>query len=167
MDNPSSPYEWPSGDYLLAGAAKFLIEGGQKDAASVLLGCSTLDVIAEEELFSLDDLDSTVQVVSVTLHGPRWVYDLITGDGESSKRTRDGITNALRAYAPERYHVRGIWARAELPPLGPNWRAELEAAARDKTVHNQAATAERVIVWKGLRFRSHTEVRIADALDQA
>jgi hypothetical protein len=52
--------------------------------------------------------------------------------------------------------------------ISPNWRKELEQAARSKGVNNQgvAIGQSATIYWEGLRFRSQSEVRIAMELQK-
>ena len=154
-------------ELLLATAAKFLIEGGEKNAASVLLGCSRVEIVGVDELFPLTGDGVDITLARAVLHGPRWVYDLVTGETAAGKEVCEHITNALRALLPDTVYVDGVWARIEVGDLAPNWRADLQAIARNNSVTNQAAGGGDMKIWKGLRFRSHVEVRIADALDQA
>ena len=50
--------------------------------------------------------------------------------------------------------------------LPQNWREELELAVRSRGVNNQGIILDptATIVWQGLRFRSQSEVKIAQAL---
>src|SRR5437764_8730543 len=59
--------------------------------------------------------------------------------------------------------------RAELIAIDANWRAEMLEIARGKGVHNQCGEihAGQMLTWKNLRFRSQSEVRIAQALERA
>ena len=51
--------------------------------------------------------------------------------------------------------------------IEPDWHAEMVEMARGKTVDNQAADSGAGRMWNRLRFRSATEVKIAEALDRA
>ncbi len=164
---PSEGQTFNDGLMLLASAAKFLIEGGQKEAANVLLACSELETDYVDTASPLGGGGDDVDIVTVVLRGPRWVYDLITGDSADANRLQGEIHEALKACSPSRLYIQGLWGKPEAPQFGPQWREQLLEAARGSSVHNQAADVERVIIWKGLRFRSNAEVRIADALDHA
>jgi len=48
----------------------------------------------------------------------------------------------------------------------PDWRAEIVEMARGVLVNNQAVTAEKFELWRNLRFRSKSEVRIAEVFDK-
>jgi hypothetical protein len=50
--------------------------------------------------------------------------------------------------------------------LDPNWRNELIDLARGKVVHNQVVTDTQPQIWHSLRFRSRSEIKIAEALDK-
>jgi hypothetical protein len=54
--------------------------------------------------------------------------------------------------------------------ISDQWRQELLALLRGDQVTNQGlplASQRPVLTWKGLRFRSQTEIRIAEALERA
>jgi hypothetical protein len=67
---------------------------------------------------------------------------------------------------PHDQYIKHLTAHAELLDIDPDWRTELLEIARGRGVHNQAARhAPRT--WRNLRFRSESEVRIAQALERA
>jgi hypothetical protein len=51
--------------------------------------------------------------------------------------------------------------------IDPDWRQELLEIARGKGAHNQAVKDAHARTWKNLRFRSQSEIRIAQAFDDA
>src|SRR5690349_17662246 len=73
--------QFPSGDVLLASAARYLIDGQEEDAASVLLACS-LKLrgigneyhVSSDESFTVRDGD---EVVVIELAGPRSAFDVL------------------------------------------------------------------------------------------
>jgi hypothetical protein len=148
---------------IIASAAKFLIEGEEFEAASVLLACQPDSISIDETAFGEDEEFSGI---SILLRGPRSVCDLMA-DKESSYRT--AIKRALNAVLPVNEYLSRVWVRAELVTLSPGWKEELTNLARGRMITNQGIVREgdTTRIWKGLRFRSATEVRIADALDQA
>ncbi|MCL5946546.1 MAG: hypothetical protein M1298_00780, partial [Chloroflexi bacterium] len=79
---------------------------------------------------------------------------------------RDAVWRAIDAILPIQYGLEKLIARAELLDIDPNWRSELLEIARGRGVHNQAATGLISLTWHNLRFRSRTEIRIAEALDR-
>jgi hypothetical protein len=165
------PVGLPRPDDLLISAAKFLIEGGQDGIAAALLSCtaSTYHWPPEKDFFG-----QVASPVVVELRGPRMAYSLLneTGyyDEEDGGGPRPGTVarEAIAALLPHTCKLRSFEVRAELVTADPTLRQDLLELARGKVIHNQAVGAtEQVRLWMNLRFRSATEVRIADALDQA
>lgn len=153
------PTHLPASDVLVASAARFLVDGGEEDAASVLLACK-LKVFESGDTWWVGD--ESHAALHVEVHGPRAAYDALsegTPIGESIKR-------AIGAVLPSDTYIKHFTVHAELVEIDPNWRAELKEIARGKGVHNQAATARDVRLWQNLRFRSMSEVRIAQALEK-
>jgi hypothetical protein len=48
-----------------------------------------------------------------------------------------------------------------------NWRQDLYELIKVKGISNQASGAENPRFWQGFRFRSVTEIKVAEALDRA
>lgn len=149
-----------STDHIVASAAQFLIGGGDNVAADVLLSCSL-------ELRSVNGCDSWYEEHSeATLSGPRRAYDILTDEDNEDCRAIRRAIQAIVGREPVEFFV-----RAELVPLDPGWRAELQEIARGGGVHNQGvefpgAEIRPPLVWANLRFRSQSEVRIAQELDR-
>jgi hypothetical protein len=143
-------------DQLLASAARFLIDGQEEDAASVLLSCS-LRVSWGWHTVGKYALD-------IKLTGPRATYEILCNEDHPITQA---ILNALCAVFPEDAYIEHFTPCAELVGIDPDWRAELLEIARGKGVHNQAVEAAPARIWNNLRFRSESEVRIAQALDRA
>src|SRR5205807_1695386 len=82
---------------------------------------------------------------------------------------KQAVRRAFAALMPDDLWFWGIVPRAEWIEIDANWRAELLEIARGKGVHNQGVAIHegKIITWKNLRFRSQSEVRIAQALEKA
>jgi hypothetical protein len=146
---------------LLASAVRFLIDGQQEDAASVLLACELVWWESGDTWMSGDE---QLIAVHVSLTGPRTTYDILVGKDHPIAKA---IRKAIEAVLPENYYVKHLTVRAEIIDIDPCWREELLEIARGKGVHNQALEAAPARIWKNLRFRSESEVRVAQALDRA
>jgi hypothetical protein len=147
----------PTPDQFLLSAARYLIEGSENEAASLLLTCSIESLTVEEGDFGREYLE-------VVLRGPRVVYDAM------QNRWDDGpgkmIQQACEAVAPFGCESVNLRVRASLVEADPTLYAELLDRARGRSVDNQAATAKQFLLWENLRFRSLPEVKIAEALER-
>jgi hypothetical protein len=150
-----------SDDILQASAARFLIDGGEEDSASLLLACK-LSVTQSGDTWYVGD--ETHYAVHVELTGPRAAYEVLI---DSSNPVTKAIHDAIQAVLPRDEYIKHFTVHAELVDIDPDWREELLEIARGKGVHNQAAQAEAARIWMNLRFRSQSEIRIAQALDTA
>lgn len=152
--------DFPSREHLLASAAKFLIEGGDEDAASVLLSCSL-----DYSLIPPDPMnDGFTTRVDIYLVGPRVAYDSMSNLRSVIHKE---VWSAIAAVLPFHHYIQEFDVRAEPVQLGPDWHAELLELARGKSVDNQASDAKSFRLYNNLRFRSASEVKIAEALDRA
>jgi hypothetical protein len=146
-------------DQFMASAVKFLIEGGDEDAASLLLACQCDVSIWQAEYGEGPDR------VSADLICPRVAYDHLSNQFDP---IHDQVWKALEAITPRGYFFLRLDVRAELlNDLGPDWQTELFELLRGGSIHNQAVNADNAKTWNGFRFRSVTETHIADALDRA
>lgn len=148
-------------DIVLASAARFLVDGGEEDAASVLLSCS-LEFWRSGDTWYVGD--EVHEALHVKLTGPRAAYEILN---DSSHPTTQAIRRALGAVLPEQTYVKHFTAHVQHVAIDPNWRDELLQIARGVGVHNQAAQGRALRVWNNLYFRSQSEIRIAEALDRA
>lgn len=149
----------PTADQLIASAAKFLIEGGEEDAASILLACDFHVRVWEAEY------DESPELWFVDLTGPRVAYDCLS---DRDHEIHEQVRNALEAVVPASGVFDGFSIKAGVVrDLAPDWHAEMIERARGKTVDNQAVRGDGFRLWQNLRFRSATEVKIAEALDRA
>ncbi len=142
-----------------ANAVQFLLDGGQNDAASVLLACEMHLEVVEE-----DRWNGSSQAVAL-MSGPREAYEILD---DARHPLRAQIIDALTAVLPWDFKVRGLAIRVSRTPVPPDWRKTLLEAARGGNVNNQGVTEKSptIITWNGLRFRSESERRIAAALDR-
>jgi hypothetical protein len=174
----------PNADVLLASAGRFLVDGGEEDAASVLLACS-LSAWPSGDTFYVGD--ETHEALHVELIGPRAAYDALMQEDEPVPTDEDGepfpmpeeywdnlplvvrpvIQKAIEAVLPSGFYIKHLTIHADLVDIDPDWRTELLEIARGKGVHNQAVMARTPHIWQNLNFRSRSEIRIAQALDKA
>jgi hypothetical protein len=150
----------PTGPQLIASAAKYLIEGGESNAATILLAC-TVDSLRE-------DTDGYNEPGSgpyyLDLIGPRIACECLS---DYKNEIYNQVWAAISAVLPYPLYLRGMNIRAGLVALEPDWHAEMVELASGKCVDNQAADAGACRIWNRLRFRSATEIKIAEALDKA
>lgn len=145
-------------DQLLASVVQFLIEGGEEDAANIVLSCDMELAWFEGSLSDYVPNHFTVYFV-----GPRIAYEQLLGTTE----VRQQVLGALFAVCPPDWDFSEMTAQAKpVTSLDPNWHQELLEIARGKDVHNQAVGASNARTWNRLRFRSATEIQIAQALDR-
>ncbi|MEX1140726.1 MAG: hypothetical protein WEB79_00230 [Thermoleophilaceae bacterium] len=147
-------------DRFLASMARFFIEGDEKEEARLLLA-STLESYEESD-------DSNFEPwygLTLTFYGPRKLYDLLR---DQSTNLHKAFQHAAHAMAPPKYDTVTITARASVVvPNSADWRNELLAVLEGRDVDNQAIGFKATKTYEGLRFRSESEVRIAQALDRA
>ena len=149
---------------LLANAAQFLIDGGEEDAASVILSCD-LSLNYFNTVFALSG-DQSFDLFDVELAGNRFTYEILIND-ESC--IRHSIVRAFEALSPfyGNCYYRSIVAKVRLINIEPEWRRELLDIARGTGINNQSQRNENAPTWKNLRFRSGSEIKIAQALERA
>jgi hypothetical protein len=186
------------GDQILASAARYLIDGGEEDAASVLLACSIAVWESGDTWYEGDELYNALHVA---LTGPRAAYEalnrttkldaywdamgmpqqmrdeaaatdtyhLIPADAELAPIVRPAIERAIEAVLPPGFYVKHFTTHVELLDIDPDWRNELLEIARGRDVTNQGVSIKGrpLYTWKNLRFRSKSEMRVAQALDRA
>jgi hypothetical protein len=148
-------------DTILASAVRFLIDGGEEDAASVLLSCELRIWYSGDTAWVEDE---TYHALHVSLRAPRYAYEIL---GDSNHPITQAVRQALDALLPELTYIRHFTILAQQIETPPDWREELLQIARGVGVHNQAAQGRNLLTWKNLNFRSQSEIRIAEALDRA
>ena len=145
---------------LLASAVRFLIDGGEDDAANVLLSCS-LDYWMSGDGWWVGD--ERHEAVHVKLTGPRAAYDILTKDDHPITKA---VSRAASAVLPDATYIKHFTVHMEHVAIDPGWRQELLEIARGRGVHNQAAQGHALRTWKNLHFRSASEVHIAEAFER-
>lgn len=170
MDSALDAHPWNAetktidSDRMIASMARFLIEGDEREEARLLLACT----VEGGEDWWPDEFNLSGEpdhILTLRFHGPRRVYDLLRDDASNAHRS---FKNAAEALLPNEFHAVSISARASIvAPHSPDWRRELVAVLDGKDVDNQAIGFKATKTYEGLRFRSESEVRIAQALDRA
>jgi hypothetical protein len=159
----------PSKEQYSAGIVQFLLDGQDYDAASLMLACEleveSFGFFREGEPVEIywDAPEHPVEWVLIAFKSPHLVYDIVHTPDAPMHAT---IWKAVRAFFPPDVKME-FQIRAKPTDPDPAWREELLAIARGKDVHNQAADLGNARTWQNLRFRSQSEVKIAEALDRA
>jgi hypothetical protein len=154
----------PSVAQVVGSATRFLLDGGDEDAANVLLSCRV-----ELNVVSFTDGDcSNFYSVNADIFAPRPAYDILS---DQSHEITTKINKALTAVFPPYYEgddmeLRSVNTYAELIDIDDESLAELRDISRGKSVSNQARTGVSKFTWNGLGFRSASELRIAQELDR-
>lgn len=158
---------FPAPDEFITSVAQFLIEGGEEDAASVIMACTLERIEVNGSWF---DGPNTYYTVLLCLRGPRVAYDILKPYVEQYQKAEihisKSIHEAINAVLPHQYVLRDLEVRATTVQIEPGWHNELLEQARGRSVANQAVSARRARIWNRLRFRSQTEIKIAEALDR-
>jgi hypothetical protein len=146
-------------EQLLANTARFLYENKSEQAAALLAACSSCAV---EEMQNWGHREA-----HITLAGPRAVYEILKD--ENNQLTQEVIT-AFNSVLPPELDYGSIVPRIELSPVDADWRTQLLDKLAGRSIDNQGtefSTGLPVKLWKDLRFRSASEIRIAEALERA
>jgi hypothetical protein len=104
---------------------------------------------------------------NITIQAPRAIYEQLNLDEQPLRAV---FRRAFNAVLPGQWCVDDLYVSAQLlDTLDPNWRTELLEIAAGRGVHNQAVDIPKreIVIWRNLRFRSQSEVRVAMALDAA
>jgi hypothetical protein len=158
----ANPTEAPSeDDVLLASAARFLIDGHEEEAASLLLSCNLEKHGSPDTWISGDE---TIYAMHISLSGPRRAYEILRHKDHAITKS---IRAAIEALLPDDEYIKHFTARAELVDIDSEWRSQFLEIVKGKGIHNQGVNALAVTTWKNLRFRSQSEVRIAASLEKA
>jgi hypothetical protein len=152
----------PDPDTWLANATRLLVDQKLQEAANHLLACSI-------QLNSYRKQWETETYVDIFLTGPKNTYDFLTA--KVVYRHDDSIANAFRAYLPSNLQMGEIIPRIEMSPVDPEWRTELAEILQGKRIDNQGTEWEGssipVKLWMNLKFRSQSEIKIAESLEKA
>jgi hypothetical protein len=155
--------ERPDSDRVLASAIRFLIDGGEEDAATLLLSCY-LDI---EEADDQGSFSQSIGLVA-TLYGPRPAYEAF--NQKSKNPMRQQAYAALEACIHQPFSLWNLGAGAHVEAIDPNWRTEFLELLKGRAINNQGSDVglkAKPLAWHNLKFRSHAEVRVAEALDSA
>lgn len=167
-DRPE-PVEFPGAAETKAQMAHYLLQGNEQEAAAWVLAMPA-DVSWHTDRYSLQ-----AERVSITWRGNRDVYDLFSsssGPGPSHPQWalyyavhRAGRAIANAHGAPFAH----MGARLDVPRFTTEDQNALIDLALGRRIHNQAPGMPTVTaqMWNHLRFRSKTEVKIAEALERA
>ncbi len=147
-----------SADELLARTISDLIESGEIEAAVLLLS-SELRI---ERIRTTEDERLHIVAVSVSPPGPMF-FQVDGFRSQLGSAIRTAINNVL----PNGVSAQHITTDTRLVNMDPTWRTELYEIARGLGIHNQGAEVREPLIWNNLRFRSESELRIAEALDRA
>ena len=151
----------PPSEQIHVSAVRFLLDGHEEDAASVLLACS-LDVYLSGDTWYRGD--EVIYAVHVHATAPRPAFEVLL---DTKHPITIAILRAIDAVLPENVYRKHFTVRAQLVDIDADWRRELLEIARGRGIHNQAVESARALIWNNLRFRSKSEIRIAQALDRA
>lgn len=152
---------------LAASVAHFLIQGGtdvELKAARAMTYCTVVQytVWNTNSTYNCDGVG-----VLIELAAPRPVFDVVR---DPNHPVRQAIVDAFNAVLPSEEWVDHLTVRAELVEIDVDrWRDEIRRALSHDSVTNQGLDLGRqraIKTWMNLRFRSATEVRIAQALDR-
>jgi hypothetical protein len=171
--------------HFLAHSIRYLLEGNQYEPASYLLLASKL-TLCDAQLWPIDlaDAYSMQGSVVVVLEGPRILYDFLSGpiplhpdnrdfavvqeEFKKERELRNAVDDGIRAALSGMYElseVKGVMHKEE---LDPSWRIEFEEIVKGKSINNQGIEFARGkrLPWKNMFFRSHNEIKVAEALDK-
>lgn len=152
-------------DTLQAQVTRALIANGQSGAAALLARCE-LRLHDEGGVIEVEAGEESPRVVAVEMVGPPEA-ERVWCDGELPI-TR-ALRAAVRAALPPRAWIERWSFTAAASDTAPDDAAEHAASGERQggAASNQAADAGEVRIWQHLRFRSESELRIAQALDRA
>jgi hypothetical protein len=148
-------------DRFVASMARFLIEGDEREEARLLLACT----VQARSNIEQESYGPACHELVLTFYGPRKAYDLLR---DQSSNLYTAFRHAAEALIPPGFDYPVIEARGSVVvPHSTDWRNELLAVLDGRDVDNQAVAFKATRTYEGLRFRSESEVRIAQALDRA
>jgi hypothetical protein len=151
--------EIPENDRVHATAATYLLDRHEEEAARILLSCA-LDVEIYYHQIAIDE--GYVDGLQAELAAERAIYEIIDNlDHPQTKKIQQAIQYALN----QPYHY---ITRLLLPEVTPDWKEKLLEAIQEQEVTNQGnqINDKPTLSWNNLRFRSNTEIKIAQVLDK-
>ena len=160
-------------EQILASAIRFLIDGNEREAASILFSCSLEGIYTEKRQ---EHYGQPYNAEVIVLRCPRYAYDKLTerlyhNEGteyawHEASDERCAINAAFKALLPKQNVV--VEVCAELASINPSWREEILEYIKGYKTHNQGTflQEEKTFYWAAFRFASPGEVEIAKALDK-
>lgn len=126
----------------------------------MLLFCEVVSVnIVEAEYYGIYRFG-----LEIGIRGPRSSIDRIENGRDS---VSDQVHTAFSRVMPFEYYLKCLNVRVSVFTPDANWRTDLHELIKGKGITNQASGAIDARLWQGFRFRSATEIKIAEALDNA
>jgi hypothetical protein len=176
-------------EQLLKTAIDLLVLDGEQFASALLLSCN-VDYARFDSWYN-SRIEEEVTLMTVTLSGPPGVYRVLRGlkglsgtafakhqsddewaeeessRAQSARVIRDALDVALDSVLNS--SLAAVWVRLDSSSPYEGWREEYQAELRgDRVPANQAVVASHApaFSWNGLRFRSKTEMILAQALSE-
>ncbi len=146
-------------EQLVASIARFLIDGGENEAALVIAGCTMRAVPSSDPWIS-----NGMSGAEVSVSGPRAAYDILSDEAHPIRKS---FMRALEGVLCPDYYVYSVTVAVGRVHPEPGWKNDIAAIARGDHFTNQARDhhSRPPHHWNNLGFRSKTEVVIAEALD--
>jgi hypothetical protein len=168
----------PSSDQLHASALQFLIERREKRAAKLLLACEAAVVYTPEgdghhAKITLRAPEASYRIFAFAMIQRRVINRGVIDEDPFAITPHllfSSIEDAFKAVLPAEISACTIYPRAALVEINPEWRQELSDTLYGKAMHNQGLPFDKgtpLHIWKNLRFRSQTEIRVSEALEHA
>lgn len=179
LDNHGYSEEPAFREWCLGQAVQALIDDGQEETASLLISCGLS--------LQVSDCYDSITCVEATLHGPMTTIKklhrcyLKSKSNESNPcadesdpfddegETFDHITYVFGLVLGMHTKIVTWGFQVENGDIPTNWRTELLEAVRKKGTTNQGISETsykgRIVEYANLRFRSQSEVKVAQALD--
>ena len=171
-------YTEMSPEQLHGSALAFLLEGDDEEAAAALARCTIERVFQDPNYGNLWHW-----ILTVHLRAPRAVYSLVAQDFQilnepnqqaqysvlvADNTVAGRIRNAFTAVIAHGDSIERIDIRAQIADVGDrHMLADLISQTFGGDISNQAPLAREARFWEDLRFRSQSEIKIAEALDEA
>lgn len=140
-------------------AVRHLAEGEEREAAEALLFASVTNI----EVGPPDGWSEASPVV-LRCRGPRKSVEAITDtfNNDCYQQIRD----ALNVCLPPGTYLSDVTCKAVIHQPEKDWTASMLEVLGKGGIANQAVGANTSYPWQGFRFRSQTEIRVAQALDR-
>lgn len=149
--------DMPDSEKVHASAVSFLIDGHKEEAARVLLSCEL--EISEHFVWLAPDEGYNDGTFDIELNALKDIYEIIKDlQHPTTKAIQEALTATLNGQPYQ------LTTDMLLPEVAPDWREKLLKATQVQKVDNQGNNAP--YEWNDLRFRSKSEIKIAQALDK-